>query len=44
VKILASLNNFKNDGSGPVGEGSNLTINYFDVMYERLQREIEMLM
>lgn len=41
--MLSSVNNQKDDGSGGQGEGS-MPINYFDLIYERLTKEIEMLM
>lgn len=41
--MLANINNQKDDGSGVQGEGS-MPIDYFDLIYERLIKEIEVMM
>lgn len=41
--MLGSVSNQKDDGSGAQGEGS-MPVDYFDLIYERLIKEIEMLM
>jgi len=40
--MLANINNQKDDGSG-AQEGS-MPIDYFDLIYERLLKEIELMM
>jgi hypothetical protein len=37
------VNNQKDDGSGAQGEGS-MPVDYFDLIYNRIGKEIEMLM
>lgn len=41
--MLGNISNQKDDGSGAQGEGS-MPIDYFDLIYERLIKEIETLM
>jgi len=41
--MLTNINNQKDDGSGTQGEG-NMPVDYFDLIYERLIKEIETLM
>jgi hypothetical protein len=41
--MLTSVNNQKDDGAGNAGEGQ-MPINFFDLLYERLVKEVELMM
>jgi len=43
TNLLGNLNSHKDDGTGNAGEGS-IRIDYFDLIYDRLIKEIEMYM
>jgi hypothetical protein len=43
TSMLAGINSQKDDGTGGQGEGS-IPIDYFDLLYERLLKEIELMM
>ena len=43
IKNLQNVTNMGGDGSGGQGEGS-MPVDYFDLIYERLLKEIELLM
>jgi len=43
TNLLQNINSQKDDGTGNAGEGS-MPIDYFDLMYERMIKEIEKIM